>query len=943
MRSTVSGLISFLLTIPVLAQTATDPRPKSPPAPAKYQVTLRYRIPSSRVLHVREYDRLIADLKKLDFEFDPPLEESPDSDREDLSKNYLKGLMPSRHLRALMTHPAVANILIASEATKVPESPDVDVRVRLELASAFDTKEQRDLGDQVRAILELLNFREATGYDHRGVTGRPFTRIEGQIPAGALSTLLKDLRTQPAGWFESRFVFDKLPTPLRNVNPIPIVEVLDDPEALEFVRDPVPPGVALSRIGNFSEVRVDAPTSKVSSDLWDAMQDMGRANEVVRVQVLYSGEPTVDDIRRELGNLVPSFQIEGLLGNSASGLIPTGQIAALAALPRVSVVRTPHVTLPDVSPAVKTAVDLPAVLKRTGVEALHQHGHRGRNVRIAILDRDFRQWRELVEAKRLPASTRLVDLTAERSPDIVPLPELPGESPGHGTLAAVAASQGAPEADIVLIRIDPTDVYQLPEVVSYLKGEKLSDMLLRRFDELQQARARLMTDRAVLAAERQAFLKKFPDEAELDVEDQFGFLGPAFGWVFSPRVFHQQKLARQNEIELEHARREARYQRLLDDVRSLTGVHILVNPFTWNQGYALGGASSLTRWFERQDPKAGPLVMQSAGNVRGQAWTSLYRDADRNGVMEFAPSETPLPPGRWSRELNFLSWRYYDKVDQDVAEIPEKTRLRLALQWQEPHEREYFGFGADDPYRQPLMNLRLVLLRQRDPSNTGLPADAFEVVARTSAFPQRVQHLPGGSVYEHVLDVPLEKGGVYAVRVERQLDYVWQIAGIETYETVRPLFELKTGLTPTGLRPVGSPTLPILEKNWEFRPRLYVEAIDPESRLVGRPQFADFTTDQGTLGVPGDSRGLLTVTATDAEHRSLPYAVIGTPPYLELARQHLLFVPDRVGLGTGPAFGSPLSTAFTAGLTASLMSTGLTAHQAEAILRRQQGYAVRVR
>lgn len=941
MRHVVVLFAALTFAIPVAAQYGVaNPRPASPAPPAKYFVTLRYRIPSAREPHVRAYDALIADLKSFGFEFQIPLDEQPDSDREDASKNYLSGLLPSQFLGKLMVHPSVANILIASEDWKMPENSDQTVRVRLELAGNMDIQEQMNLTDQVRALLELFSFREAAAYDTRGYTGRPYTRMEGQVPAAALPILLKDLRTQPAGWFESRFVFEKLPTPLRNVNPVHVVQVLDDPEPIEFVKDAIPPGVTLARLGNFSEVKVNPPSSKVSPDLWEPMQDDAKKDELVRVQILFAGEPFSDELRRDLGNSVPLFQIEGILGNTVSGSVPSGQILALAALPRTIVVRRPHVTSPDIDPAIKVPTNVPEALRETGTEQLHQAGQRGLGVKIGILDRDFRKWKEFVGSKKLPANTRLVDLTSERSPQITPLPEMPGDTPGQGTLAAVAAAQGAPQAEIVLIRVDLNDPYQILEVLGYLKGEKFSEMILRRFDELQAARAEIVARRKVLADERAALLKKFPDEKELDEEDQFSFLGAAFGWVFSDRDFHRQKMAEQDRQELTHARREGRYQQLLIDIRSLVGVNILTNPFTWDQGFPLGGSSPLTRWFDRNGSD-GPLFLQAAGNLRGQTWTGLYRDVDKNGVMEFAPAETPLTANRWTRELNFLGWQPYDNVDVRAAEIPEKTRLRFAFQWREPHEPEYYGFGDDDPYRLPLVNLRVTLLRQRDPSGKSLPADAFEVIARTNPFPQRIQHLPGGSVYEHVLDVTIDKKGVYAVRVERQQDYVWLIEGLEN-EAIRPTFVLKTGLVPTGLRPVNAPTLPILEKNWEFRPRLFVEAIDGESRLLGRPQFADFATNQGSLGSPGDSRGLLAITSVDSRGKTVPYAVVGTPPYMELARQHLLFVPDRVGEGSGPAFGTTLSTSFTSGVAASLMSSGLTPEQARAILRRQQGSLLRV-
>src|SRR5262249_19214365 len=156
---------------------------------------------------------------------------------------------------------------------------------------------------------------------------------------------------------------------------------------------------------DFSEVRVDSPASKVSPDLWEAMQDAAKKDDWMRVQVIFTGDPNADEIRRLIGNSAPAFQIDGILGNSAAGLAPAGDIAALASSRRVSVVRRPHVTLPDVAADTKHPVDVKGALRNTGVQALHDAGHRGKNVKIAILDRDFRQWQKVVESGQLPKST----------------------------------------------------------------------------------------------------------------------------------------------------------------------------------------------------------------------------------------------------------------------------------------------------------------------------------------------------------------------------------------------------------------------------------------------------------------------------------------------------------------------------------------------------------
>jgi hypothetical protein len=400
----------------------------------------------------------------------------------------------------------------------------------------------------------------------------------------------------------------------------------------------------------------------------------------------------------------------------------------------------------------------------------------------------------------------------------------------------------------------------------------------------------------------------------------------------------------QERKEAAHAAREARYRVLLEDIRSLVGVDVLVNPYSWNDGFPLGGSSPLTRWFNaraliKPGPSVSPepIVFQSAGNTRGQTWTGLFRDDDRNGVMEFATPDVPLPKGRWTRELNFLAWQPY--VGARTAEFPKDTRIHLSLQWREPHEPDYFQLGEGDLYRTPLVAMRLVLLRQRDPQAKTLAADAFEVVGRTSGWPERIQHLPGAAVYELVLNAKLEKDGVYAVRVERQLDQMWVLENLDN-PFLRPTFYLRRDLIPTGLRPLTAPTLPALEKNWEFRPRLYVEAIDDKNRKMGRPVFADFATEQGTLGVPGDSRGLFAITAMALDGNTTPYAVIGAPAYLELAQRHLIFDYDAVGDPTGAAFGADRAAAFAAGTAAAILSAGESRSDVEAWLRRHQGYAL---
>src|SRR5262249_22157646 len=155
---------------------------------------------------------------------------------------------------------------------------------------------------------------------------------------------------------------------------------------------------------------------------------------------------------------------------------------------------------------------------------------------------------------------------------------------------------------------------------------------------------------------------------------------------------------------------------------------------------------------------------QSAGNTHGQSWFGMGRDDDGNGVLEFA--QGPPPKGSWSRELNFLAWQPY--AGARTPELPEGTKVRVSLQWHEAHDPDYFVRpGEPDRYRRPLAEMRLVLLRQRDPEGKEIPADVMDVVARSPVLPQRIDNQPSFSIYEAALEFTVEKAGRYAVRIEK--------------------------------------------------------------------------------------------------------------------------------------------------------------------------------
>ncbi|HYT91603.1 MAG TPA: S8 family serine peptidase, partial [Gemmataceae bacterium] len=285
-----------------------------------------------------------------------------------------------------------------------------------------------------------------------------------------------------------------------------------------------------------------------------------------------------------------------------------------------------------------------------------------------------------------------------------------------------------------------------------------------------------------------------------------------------------------------------------------------------------------------------------------------------------------LRRGRWTNELNFLGWQPF--AGPLSPELPAGSRVRCSLQWREPHDKDFFIRPGDDPYLNPLAKLRLVVLRQRDAEGKTLPADDLEVVTRSSGLPQRLDNQPNSSTYELAVEFTPAKGARYALRIERQVSAVWKL----TFDpaTGREGMGQLTGLAPTGIRPLGAATLPELEKKWELRARLFVETIDDTSAREGRPVWLDFATSQGTVGLPGDARAVVTVGAADPNDRPQPYTAKGPPANLDYLIRPNVLAYDRLLLGEGQpggAYGSSVATAFAAGIAAALRSAGMTREQ----------------
>jgi hypothetical protein len=250
---------------------------------------------------------------------------------------------------------------------------------------------------------------------------------------------------------------------------------------------------------------------------------------------------------------------------------------------------------------------------------------------------------------------------------------------------------------------------------------------------------------------------------------------------------------------------------------------VVASSLVWDEGYPVEGGSALSRYLD--DAPFRGSWFQAVGDTRDQSWSGLFRDADGNGVMEFAPVGTRLPSGRWTPELNALAWRPFPAKDapQVVGDIPANTRLRLSVQWQEAHDPEFARHG-EDVYRQPLATVNLVLLRQLDPTGQKQPLDDLSVVAESVSWPQRLDNRANAATYEQTLEFVVKEPGRYLVRLE--------------------------GQAPLGTRPAGEATLPSQRRMLEIRPRLFVRTLEGPGRAV----FADYTSTEGLPGMPTDAQ-----------------------------------------------------------------------------------------
>jgi hypothetical protein len=852
-RPLLAVLLACVAAVPLAA------RVPAPPSPKVFDVQLRYRIHGGRNDRIVQFFELVDQLERVGFKKEP----GPENEAEDSTLNRMTGTIASRRVPDLFRDPRVKSVLLTPQDYKLP-ADDQPVRVQIQLTGGYPLETQRLLALESVSRLREMGFKESIGYDHQG-----FTRLVGIVPASSVPNLFFDLRGEPAGWFVPQVPRFLLPKPLRDVSPLQVVEVIPWPEGVEAAKD-LPPAAPAPAGQEFLD--------KMSLDLRTLLGKEGEGAKFGYLEFILVAAPSNDNRRwaDDLVRSVPQIKVVGRAGPVVTVRGPFEAANALAKLPLVSVVRLPVSGVPLLLTAEGKNLNSDA-LAATGLARLHQLGYRGKGVRVAVIAGDFRGYEALV-GKQLPASTKLLDLTATRSASLEPeLPDDKSAEASNGTQYATAVALAAPDAELLLIRVDPSAPYQLLDVARLINGDTaLPFVLALRLEEIEVERFNLRLAWEDMIRDRNALLEKFGQDEDTQ----------------KLREEYREREKKLREEDAAFKQRVDRYLKLVEALRELRRIQVVVSPLTWQTGWATDGDAPLSRYLDdRQFRNA--LWFQPAGETRGQVWAGLFRDVDRNGVMEFAAEGTPLKPDRWSRELNFLAWK--PSIGKGKLEIPEKTTVRVTVQWREAHDPSFLRRG-EDLYLQPLADVRLLLLRQRDPSGDKLPADDLELVAQSTGTPLRIDNRAEDATYEQVLEYTVPADDRFALRVEGHAPF---------------------GVVPSGVpSPEGAPRL------GEMRPRIFLEVVgDVGARAAGRVVFLDYPTTEGTIGMPGDARGVVTVGSPS------PSSSPGPAINLQLLLKPNFLAPDALELPLAevakPYRGTALSASFAGGLTASVLSTGM--------------------
>jgi len=829
----LAALLILVAASPVMAQVAFPPKPES------YDVEFRYRIRTDRDERIRQYRAMTAELEKLGFV--QARVRNDDLEILDPAAELKAGTIPGKNAMALLGIDAIKTVIVRAAGEKPPDDAKKPLQVRIQIPVNFTGREQRLLHEQTVAHLGLLGFTEAVGYRHDD-----FSTIRGTLPAGVISTLLKDLRTLPGGWLFSANSRDALPAPFSAAVPIRFVEVLPD-----FPADT--PGFKLP------------PNSgKLTSELKTIVDDPMLAEKPIVVEAVFEGDLGVStrDERIALRTLASGASVEGIVGRVATVRLPKASMApAIANYPDVRHVRLPRMATETAKPSKATAADF---LTSSNLSDLHKRGYEGSGVKVLVLASEFPDFASHI-GKGLPAKTKLFDLTGEVLPTLQPLPALPGRV-GTGTAAALAASAAAPRAEIVCVRIDPASFHQAFTVARAVTGDLgFSDALVTRSEEMTVLADRLLADRRGAVERYRRAISNLSDDPKAKKErDEAGT---------------ELKSVQKREADFKDL--SDRFATLKAGLENLKGAGVVINTLVWETGHPHDGLSALSQYLDTKFtvgaarsairasklPPA-PAWIQAGSISTGQIWAGAFLDRDDNGVMEFTPS-SDIPAKRWSPELNFLNYTAAESAVQPT--LPKNLKVRVSVQWREPHSEVAFL-----PV-EPAFPLRLRLLRQVDPDAKAYATDDLVEVARSVGAPVRLASTVGSGTYEASFDVALPADGVYALRIE---------GGLAVQSQVKAL---KQGI--------------------EIRPRVMVEILDTALAAQGTVRFDTYAPAGAGVGIPGDAAAAVTIGQAGSVTGSGPGVAISGKPDLLVVGEGQGLSGTAVGAGYAGGLAASVLTA----------------------------------
>ncbi|MCE9564804.1 MAG: hypothetical protein K8U57_22450 [Planctomycetes bacterium] len=860
-----------------------EPRVKEPARTEKVDVQIRYRIRADRDERVRQFRGLEKHLAALGFE--DSRKEDPDLDLDILDPNAERftGTITSAKVLSLLDDPRVQQILFAPSGYMYPEDRSKGVPIRVVLRADMIPTVQQAFHFQVLQQLEKLGFREALGYDTQG-----YKQLKGTIPYKYLDRLVKDLRTEPAGWFFTDTPTDRLPRPFADRNPVRWVEVMPSAEPpAAFVPEVVPPTRA-----------------KMPPDLRAVLNDPAQKEIPLRVIVLFA-EP-IDNRLEELRNrltsgfsptvkrdennnpikgpdglpsLTEGAALDGAAGNLASIRFDhPSDVERFAQFPDVLSIRLPRLASETVTPIPAPGKPAAAseVLKGSGVEAMLKLGYTGAGVKVLVIGTDFTGAEKLF-GNGLPKNTQILDLTTELNPEILPSPADPNRA-GLGTSAALAVALAAPDAELVLVRIDPGAIFQLFGIIRVVRKEAtFSDALRSRLVDISNKTAELTKRKEVAITEYRLAFDDLADDEPTKARRVRA--KAALDIVLAEQVALTQRIDRFNV-----------FQKRV--VSTLIGARVIVNTLEWESGYPLDALSQLSRTLDALavpqppriakragDPLAGPLPpivwVQAASAAGATVWGGPFLDPNRDTAMEFAPPDQKLPPMNWSADMNFVGFQ--SPTGETVADLPAGAKVRFTIQWREPTDP---NFPTVD---RPSFPVVLRLFRQLDPKGEKIPSDEMAEEARSAGGPYPLLFTRTYVVFEQVLDFTVKDPGRYALIVAK-------------------------GYEPEAL-------LPGLKRNIEVHPRIVIETLSAKPG-EGRAVFRSYITPEAGVGIPGDSSGAITIGVP------VKGELFGGGTGLSLRGKPDLFGPDSIEVSGPGVRGTGIATGFVGGMAAGLVQAG---------------------